>query len=75
MSKHTPGPWKVVDRWLVDDSASTRWAIEQVESTQPFVIGFAVSEVDARRMAASPDLLEAALRGSCGWRSDDKRTA
>jgi hypothetical protein len=35
MSKHTPGPWKVVDREPYRYPNECRWAIEQVEPTQP----------------------------------------
>lgn len=59
MSNHTPGPWKVADRFyiLMDDEAACEVAKVCEENLDDDMVHQA--DADARLIAAAPDLLAA----------------
>jgi len=61
MSKHTPGPWDIIDQYIIagDESVICQW-----ESYS--------DEADARLIAAAPDMLKALKTiARCGSIDDD----
>ena len=57
MSKHTPGPWRVVDSWndhMVEGQNGEEIIWQDGPHNTP-----AIKEANARLIAAAPDLLEA----------------
>jgi hypothetical protein len=57
MSKHTPGPWRVVDSWN-DYMVESQNGEEIIWQDGPHHTP-AIKEADARLIAAAPDLLDA----------------
>ena len=57
MSKHTPGPWRVVDSWN-DYMVESQNGEEIIWQDGPHQTP-AIKEANARLIAAAPDLLEA----------------
>ena len=57
MSKHKPGPWRVVDSWN-DYMVESQNGEEIIWQDGPHHTP-AIKEADARLIAAAPDLLEA----------------
>ena len=57
MSKHTPGPWRVVDSWndyMVESQNGEEIIWQDGPHNTP-----TINEANARLIAAAPDLLEA----------------
>ena len=57
MSKHTPGPWRVVDSWN-DHMVESQNGEEIIWQDGPHDTP-TINEANARLIAAAPDLLEA----------------
>ena len=57
MSKHTPGPWRVVDSWT-DHMVEGQNGEEIIWQDGPHETP-TINEANARLIAAAPDLLEA----------------
>ena len=61
MSKHTPGPWQLVNHYeRIGDSEGTWqiWGSQRICFTESQNVGTDQEEANARLIAASPDLLE-----------------
>lgn len=61
MSKHTPGPWKIIrgDDELFISSASRKGKVEIATIDTGYIRSFAAEQrANARLIAAAPDLLE-----------------
>lgn len=70
MSKHSPGPWRWEDGWIVDANGHRPMFVDSSSAWEAGdeTIGYCVPE-DARLIVAAPQMLELLRRLAAGPRS------